>query len=275
MANAPGGLSEQQVSQVKTMLQAAAAGPDWTDGLDAISDFFAKAAWPLIAALLLWRLYPALKAIVSSRAFTIKIGSMEVTVPEQTASLTAQVEDLREQVIALRGGVAPGAAAAPPAAPATTTETAPPPGRILWVDDTMANNASEIAQLTETAVKVIQSPSAPDAMAILRNSPPFDAVISDMGRREGGRYHSRAGLELLGEIRAAGRQEPFMIYTTKRLAADYGAQVRAAGGDGATGSAVELIEWIRSKVPAATPPPAAEPPRPAPRRSAPAARPRG
>jgi CheY-like chemotaxis protein len=119
---------------------------------------------------------------------------------------------------------------------------------VLWVDDKMSNNAFQIAQLHDAGVTVVQSPSTEDAMAILASSPPFDAVISDMGRREGGRYDQNAGLTLLRRMREGGFLTPFIVYSSQKYAERNRAEVIAATGDGATSSPVELMEWVRSKV---------------------------
>lgn len=208
--------------------------------------------WPLILAIVLWRLFPVITAIVKSRAFSLKIAGMEVSVQDAADQVRAQIEDLQHQVIALRRGA--GAAAA--AKTATTARAlakplAPPDGRspkVLWVDDNMSNNAFQIAQLHDLGVTVIQSSSTEDAMSIMNGNPNFDAVISDMGRREGGAYRVQAGLILLGAVRKAGLQVPFMIYSSQKYADRARNEVIAAGGDGATSSPVELLEWVRQKL---------------------------
>jgi CheY-like chemotaxis protein len=233
-------------------------------------------AWPVIAAVVLVALFPGIKKIVESRSFSLEVAGMKISVQDAAEQLRAQIEDLQRQVIALRdqgapkpagpgaGAVAPladrGAAngdeddeddeddAAPP--PARPPAPAPPPAtpRVLWVDDNMSNNAFQIAQLKDQGVTVVQSASTEDAMSILHTSAPFGAVISDMGRREAGRYDARAGLALLQRMRAEQIKTPFIVYTTRDYAQRTATDVRAAGGFGATGSAVELLEWVREKV---------------------------
>jgi CheY-like chemotaxis protein len=249
------GLSEQQIAQVKAMLAAAGSKPppppEWITGLNAVADFIAKAAWPVIIALLIWRLYPVIVAIAKSRAFTIKVGSMEVSVQDATQELAEQIKDLQGQVMALRsGGAAPAKATKKPVAPPEPPPPVSTGRRILWVDDVPSNNAFQIAQLEDAGVTVVKSLATADAMRILSRSAPFAAVISDMGRREDGAWQRDAGLALLREMRADGRKEPFIIYSSRAQAAQADAQVRAADGDGATSSPIALMEWVRSKLPA-------------------------
>jgi len=255
------GLSEQQIAQLKAMLAAAAGKadavtPEWIASANTVADFIAKAAWPIIAAVLLWFLYPALAAIIRSRSFSIKVAGMEVSVQDATEQLRTQIDDLQRQVIALRTG-APAAtttAAASSRRPKSGPDASPSPAsarrRILWVDDNMSNNAFQIAQLNDAGITVVKSSSTADAMAILKGSAPFDAVISDMGRREQGAWQGEAGLGLLREMRSNGHDEPFIVYSSRAYATRHDAEVRKAGGDGATSSPVELLEWVRRKVPA-------------------------
>jgi CheY-like chemotaxis protein len=208
-------------------------------------------AWPLIVAALLAALYPTLKTIVRSRSFTVKVAGMEVSVQDAAEQLRAQVEDLQHQVIALRGESSPAKAAKVNTAARSMArpqvEARDRGARVLWVDDNMSNNAFQIAQLHDQGITVVQSGSTPDAMSILGSSPPFDAVISDMGRREGGTYQGQAGLNLLKTMREAHIDTPFMVYSSQRYADRNRQAIQAAGGDGATSSPVELIEWVRQK----------------------------
>lgn len=201
-------------------------------------------AWPLLAAVLLWRLFPALHAIATSRAFTVKVAGMELSVQSATEQLRNQIEDLQKQVLALRSepasGTEPKAHLTEPASSA-----APVAPRGLWVDDKPDNNAFEIAQLEDEGIEIVQASSTEEAMAILASSRGFGFVISDMGRREGGAYRGQAGLLLLSAMRRAGFDTPFMVYSARRYADRNNAEVREAGGDGATASPIELMEWIR------------------------------
>lgn len=202
-------------------------------------------AWPIIAILVFIRLSPLIASIAQSRAFTVKVGSMEVSVQDATQQIQAQIADLQKQVIALKPPVAAESSKAPeiiaPTAPAATSKT------VLWVDDTPSNNAFEVAQLQNMGLQVISAKSTNEAMDALANHPDVDAIISDMGRTEDGRYHSQAGIILLEALRAAAIKTPFIVYTTSKYAHQNDARVKAAKGDGATSSPVELLEWLRNK----------------------------
>lgn len=256
MASPTESLTPADAAQLHAMLKGLAASgphdPSWTEALGAIGDFVVKLGWPILVAVVLWRLFPAITAIVRSRAFSIEIAGMKVSVQDATEQIRAQIDDLQQQVIKLREGAGATAApglALPPAAALLAEPPAADPAkrRVLWVDDTPQNNAFQIAQLERDGVRIVQSLSTEDAMAILKTSPRFDAVISDMGRREQGRYDGQAGLSLLRRMRGEGFETPFIVYTTLKGAEQAQAQVRAAGGQGATASPVELLEWVRAR----------------------------
>jgi CheY-like chemotaxis protein len=205
-------------------------------------------AWPLLLAIILWKLFPAVKTIFESRGFSIKVADMEVSVQEAAQQFRTQIEDLQKQVILLRAGRQQPAGAGLRTFEAHATEVATKPSRILWVDDKPSGNALEIAQLKDRGIDVVQAASTDDAMAILRKDSGFDAVISGMGRRENGSYGPQASLALLNAVRRAGYKVPFFVYTSQKYVAQNNEQVRSAGGDGATASPVELLEWIDRKV---------------------------
>jgi CheY-like chemotaxis protein len=204
-------------------------------------------AWPLMLGFVLWKLFPALKAIVSSRGFSVKIAGMEVSVQDATEQFRTQIEDLQKQVMLLRSGKQLNALDAETSeTPASSTATKAP--SILWVDDNPTNNALEMAQLRDRGIDVVQAASTDEAMAILNSNLGFDAIISDMGRREQGGYRSQAGLVLLKAIRRAGYNIPFLVYSSQKYAARNDEEVKSAGGNGATASPVELLEWIDRKL---------------------------
>ena len=78
---------------------------------------------------------------------------------------------------------------------------------ILWVDDNHDNNRRERLELEKLGIKVHQAGSTEEAIAVLLDQP-IDAIISDMLRH--GR--TRAGLEMLQEIKARGRSIPVVFY---------------------------------------------------------------
>jgi CheY-like chemotaxis protein len=200
-------------------------------------------AWPLMLAIILWRLFPYLKAIVSSRSFTVTIAGMQLSVQDATEQFRTQIEDLQKQVMLLRSGERINKVEMPlDERPSLRSAKRSP--RILWVDDKPSNNAFEIAQLKEQGIEVVPATSTEGAMADLNSQPRFDAIISDMGRRESGAYRSQAGLVLLKAIRSAGYDVPFLVYSSQKYAVRNNDEVIAAGGDGATASPVELLEWI-------------------------------
>jgi CheY-like chemotaxis protein len=207
----------------------------------------AALAWPVMLAVVLWKLFPSLKAIVTSRSFSVKIADMQISVQDATEQFRTQIEDLQKQVMLLRSEKQLNVASVQPD-DRSVANTVTKPSRILWVDDKPSNNALEIAQLKSRGVDIVSAVSTEDAMATLNSNLGFDAIISDMGRREGGGYRSQAGLVLLKAVRSAGFSVPFFVYSSQSYAARNNAEVIAAGGDGATASPVELLEWVEKKV---------------------------
>ena len=75
-------------------------------------------------------------------------------------------------------------------------------------------------------------------------------IISDMGRREEGRYVAQAGAILLKAALQAGCEELFTpLPDTQR---EMTRKIKASGGVGATASPTTLLEWIQTYLPSTT-----------------------
>ncbi|MFD5537399.1 response regulator [Streptomyces sp. NPDC127079] len=186
-------------------------------------------AWPVFAAWVVWKLLPEIRDIVSKRGFSLKVGNNELTVQQFTDQVVETTAELQRQV-------------------AARTEQAPQSQhvlrRILWVDDTPANNAYQAGQLQAMGVEVVQAESTDEGLRALRRaSRPFDAVITDMGRAEAGGFDPDAGLTLIRRIREAGATMPVFVYGGSGATARRD-QVAAAGGDGVTQTPSELFALL-------------------------------
>jgi CheY-like chemotaxis protein len=84
-------------------------------------------------------------------------------------------------------------------------------------------------------------------MRILNSrSSDIDVIITDLGRREDGRFVSDAGLQLCREARQAGFEKPIYMYSTRAAKRDRESDLRAVGGNGITDSPVELLTMLKA-----------------------------
>jgi len=208
-----------------------------------VSDLLTGLAWPLLAAVVLWRLLPNIRSVIASRAFTVKAGGIEISVQQASEQIARQVDDLRTQVSALK--------AAPGVEGATVLEAASPIAEgvprlrtVLWVDDFPENNAFEVASLEEKGVAVLQERTTAAATREIAARDDVDALISDMGRTEDGVTHPDAGLELLRALREQGVATPVLIYASAPAVNRTREAALAAGAAGITASATELMEQL-------------------------------
>jgi CheY-like chemotaxis protein len=202
-------------------------------------------AWPVLVGLVLWKLGPTIRGVIESRAFTVKVAGTEISVQQASDALAHRVDDLREQVSALRAqadGDAEGGAA--PAEDSPIASGVPRLRRVLWVDDHPENNVYEVAALRSKDVDVLQVRSTAEATDQLANGMRFDAVITDMGRAEDGRLDVDAGIDLIEALRARGIETPVLVYASASAVARTRDRVRTAGGYVATSSATELLEAL-------------------------------
>ena len=237
--------------------------------------------WPLLVAVLLIRVVPHIPGVVAdlrkamrTRAFTVKIGGVELSIEDAAEQLRRQVTDLQTQLaaqLAQRGEPGPPAApGVPPGGPAGAEAGAGPAadqGRatILWVDDNPEGNALELAKLRDDGLEVLMARSTAEAMDVLSLRRGVRAIVTDMGRAEDGEFRSHAGLALLRQLHEAEQDQPVLVYTSARRVELDRQDALDAGATAVTASPTELFAALRRIL--STPAPAPEPaPAAAPRR---------
>lgn len=215
--------------------------------IEAISTLF----WPLLVLFLLVRFAGAIKTVVDSasrRKFSLKIAGNELTMDEFSEQQIKLLGDLQAKLTELETRI-PG----PPDVPAGGAETAiasrsavaeaeqPTAGshRILWVDDEPRNNSYLVAVIEERGSRVDVALSTEEA---LRKFAParYDAIISDMGRPEGG----TAGLDLANRIRSVDKETPVLIFCGTWAAHNLRDEAEASGVNFITSSGSKLLSEL-------------------------------
>jgi len=208
-----------------------------------------------------------------TRAFTVKVGGVELSVEDATEQLRRQVADLQTHMateLVERSEPAPSgppaAPGAPPGAPAGAADGAVAGldrATILWVDDNPDDNALELAKLRDDGLEVLLARSTAEAMDVLSLRRGVRAIVTDLGRSEDGEFRSHAGLALLRQLREAEQDQPVLVYTSTRRVELDRQDALEAGATAVTASPTELFAALRRLL--AAPPdgqggPAAEPP---------------
>jgi CheY-like chemotaxis protein len=238
--------------------------------------------WPLLAAVLLIRVIPHIPGVVAdlrramrTRAFTVRMGGVELSVEEAAEQLRRHVADLQDHLageFAGREGAAPPApppspgAAPPPQAPVpggASDRSAPAAdqGRptVLWVDDEPDANTLELAKLRDDGVEVLLARSTAEAMDVLSLRRGVGAIVTDLGRSEDGEFRSHAGLALLRQLHEAEQDQPVVVYTSLRRVELDRQDALDAGAAVVTASPVELLAAVRRLLSAAPVPAPAAP----------------
>ena len=217
--------------------------------------------WPLLVAVVLIRVIPHIPGVVAdlrkamrTRAFTVRIGGVELSIEDAAEQLRRQVTDLQTQLaaqLAQRDDAGPPAApGAPPGAPAGAEAGAGPAadqGRatILWVDDNPEGNALELAKLRDDGLEVLMARSTAEAMDVLSLRRGVRAIVTDMGRAEDGEFRSHAGLALLRQLHEAEQDQPVLVYTSARRVELDRQDALDAGAAAVTASPTELFAALR------------------------------
>jgi CheY-like chemotaxis protein len=214
--------------------------------------------WPLLVAVLLIRVVPHIPGVVSdlrkairTRAFTVKVGGVELSIEDATEQLRRQVTDLQTHLAAQLAGTEAGAGA--------------DQGRatVLWVDDDPDANTLELAKLRDDGLEVLLARSTAEAMDVLSLRRGVGAIVTDMGRAEDGEFRSHAGLALLRQLREAEQDQPVLVYTSARRVELDRQDALDAGATTVTASPTELFAALRrilaSPVPEPEPAPGGNP----------------
>ncbi|MFD4458151.1 hypothetical protein [Nocardia sp. NPDC058480] len=113
---------------------------------------------------------------------------------------------------------------------------------ILWVDDRPDNNILERNAFEAMGLSFTLCLSTVTALWELRRQK-FAVIISDMGRREG----AQEGYVLLDQIRNAGDQTPYFIYSSES-SPEHRMETMAHKGQGNTAIASELFEMVMNAI---------------------------
>lgn len=130
-------------------------------------------------------------------------------------------------------------------APAPRETTGTEPFAVLWVAERPEAHALLVEQLRDNGVRVTTATTTAEAVELACRRP-HRLVVSDMGRREDGRWRPDAGLALLGELRDLGVDAPVVVFSDHRGEVQYAAQARRAGAVAVTSSAAEMVGHFRN-----------------------------
>lgn len=199
----------------------------------------ASLAWPLVLAVLLYKLFDPIRRLVESamaRKFTIKVAGNELSMEELSEQQRIAVSDLQEKFARLEEKLAIS-----PVEKALEASTVSSGKRILWVDDRPKNNSLLMATLEERGQRVDTALSTDEAIRQLERKR-YDLIISDMGRPE----NDHAGIEMTRVLREKGVDLPIYIYCGSWAALNLRDEAMSAGASGITSSASSLLAMLNS-----------------------------
>jgi CheY-like chemotaxis protein len=207
----------------------------------------ASIAWPLLVAFLLIRFGSVIKSVLETakgRKFTFKVAGNELTMEEASEQQRVLINDLQKHIVEIQKRLEISTLT-PTRAEIKQIENALPKVKsILWVDDNPKNNAFLIANLSELGIEVDTALSTSEALSKFE-SKKYDRVISDMGRKEPGKYNQTAGLYLTKQLRAIDKKVPILIYCSSRAAQEFRSEALAAGANEITSSPTVLLNALR------------------------------
>ena len=130
------------------------------------------------------------------------------------------------------------------ALPAVQAPVGPEPFAVLWVDDQPESHALLVQQLRDNGVRVTAVNTTAETLEEVSQRP-YRLIVSDMARKENGRYHADAGITLLRELRDLGVDVPVIVFSSQRGHLQYGALARQSGAVATTTSAYEMFQHFQ------------------------------
>lgn len=216
------------------------------DNVGDILNGLAALAWPVLFVVLLLRFSASISEVIRSarrRKFSIKVGDNELTMEEASEQQRRLINDIQEQLVSLQKCVERAGEPAAESFGVVADPEAKTVDKILWVDDYPGNNANIMAHLSDLGVNVTTALSTEEGLRKF-GAGHYDAVLSDMGRREGGQSNHGAGVDLARQIREMDSEVPFFIFCSRRGKARLEEKALGAGANGVTTSGVELLRWL-------------------------------
>lgn len=113
---------------------------------------------------------------------------------------------------------------------------------VLWVDDRPQNNLNERRAFEALGLKFTLAETTQEALAEIKKHH-FNAIISDMGRREG----PREGYVLLDKLRQEGNTTPLFFYAASN-SPQHKQETAEHGGQGCTNNSQELLEMVSNVI---------------------------
>lgn len=208
------------------------------DDLAKLISAFASLAWPVVLAVLLFKLYSPIRTLVESalkRKFTIKVAGNELTMEEASEQQRVIVSDIQSKLAELekRLNASPNATQAQLVAPSASNK------RILWVDDNPKNNSFLVASIEERGVRVDTALTTDEGMAKFKKLQ-YDIVLSDMGRPES----EKAGIDLTEKIKSISPKTPVYIFCGSWAARNFRKEALSAGVAEITSSGTTLLSAL-------------------------------
>jgi CheY-like chemotaxis protein len=207
----------------------------WDHGVKLVDSL----AWPLIAALLLIFLGPAIRQFIrEAKAMTFKTAGFEASANRDDVAAAAALGAAVQHKT--NGSERPKEL--PDIAPLIQNTSNPRSRRklqrsaVLWVDNSPENNLYERRALEALGIPIDLASDTQDALRRLSHKE-YDLIISDMGRPSS----KQAGFELLNSVRDGGNSVPFIIYSSSNLQ-QHRSEAENKGAQGSTNDPHELFE---------------------------------
>lgn len=206
---------------------------------------FALFLWPIVILICFFLARGFLTSFLSKDEVNIEIGGQKISLKNAAKSIGNDVTDIQSRLAALEEKI-PNKNKNDFIEKSKSDEksTNERIKSLLWVDDYPSNNGFLIEKFKSQGINVVISLTTLDGLEKLKTQS-FDAVISDLGREEGGVNNDFAGLDLLNKMYIEKLNIPTLIFAGHRGLA-FKQELINAGAYDVTSSGVDVIKFVEN-----------------------------
>lgn len=204
--------------------------------------------WPIATLIIFFGSKNVIKSVFSKESISIEVAGMKISVADAAKNIGKDLADIQQKVASIEQKiygeklVIDNSGSLEVSKNSSISTILYKPLSIIWVDDFPSNNAFLVDKLQREGINIELSLSTSDALEKIANRS-YNAVISDLGRKEDGQQKPMAGLDLIKSLRGSGNNIPILIYAGSRGIENREILLKA-GADIVTASGTEVVKFV-------------------------------
>ena len=201
--------------------------------------------WPIVTLIIFFAGKNLIGKLFTKDQISIEVAGMKLNLADAAKNIGKDLADLQQKVASIEQSMQNAQKSAGTSEILNPSLSLPTQKSlsIIWVDDFPSNNAFLVDRLQQDGINIELSLSTSDALEKIR-SRSYNAIISDLGRKEDGQNKPMAGLDLIKSLRGSGEKTPILIYAGRRGLENKEILINA-GANIVSASGTEVIKFVK------------------------------